>query len=134
MRMMYVHAYQSYIWNHMVTARLTEFDRTKALVGDLVLDPVMAAAAEQERADDAVDAVDAAGKGGETKAAMEVEGAEAAEGQQEEDGDENEEDVGQHLDAFVKGKDFKIHIVVVMRYPTQVYIVYDLCGGQYQYF
>nr|XP_012149715.1 PREDICTED: pseudouridylate synthase 7 homolog [Megachile rotundata] len=34
-RLMYIHAYQSYVWNHMVSRRIKEFG-TKPIVGDLV--------------------------------------------------------------------------------------------------
>lgn len=37
MRLMYVHAYQSYVWNHMVSVRLSELDANNLVVGDLVL-------------------------------------------------------------------------------------------------
>jgi tRNA pseudouridine13 synthase len=37
MRLMYVHAYQSYVWNHMVSVRLTELDAMSIVEGDLVL-------------------------------------------------------------------------------------------------
>lgn len=36
MRMMYVHAYQSYVWNSMASLRLSCLDRTKAVEGDLI--------------------------------------------------------------------------------------------------
>ncbi|KAF9317316.1 multisubstrate pseudouridine synthase 7 [Podila horticola] len=38
LRMMYVHAYQSYVWNHMVTERIRMYGCDKAVVGDLVSD------------------------------------------------------------------------------------------------
>lgn len=34
-RLMYIHAYQSYVWNHMVSRRIREFGRNP-IVGDLV--------------------------------------------------------------------------------------------------
>lgn len=34
-RLMYIHAYQSFVWNHMVSRRIKEFG-TKPIVGDLV--------------------------------------------------------------------------------------------------
>ncbi|CAK9816368.1 Pseudouridylate synthase 7 homolog [Anthophora quadrimaculata] len=34
-RLMYIHAYQSFVWNHMVSRRINEFG-TKPIVGDLV--------------------------------------------------------------------------------------------------
>ncbi|KAF9427759.1 multisubstrate pseudouridine synthase 7 [Podila epigama] len=36
LRLMYVHAYQSYVWNHMVTERVRLYGCDKAVVGDLV--------------------------------------------------------------------------------------------------
>jgi len=36
-RLMYVHAYQSYVWNHVVSRRIREFG-TNVIVGDLVYD------------------------------------------------------------------------------------------------
>ncbi len=41
---MYVHAYQSYVWNHAVSARLA-LNRTKPIIGDLVLASASASAA-----------------------------------------------------------------------------------------
>ena len=35
---MYLHAYQSYVWNHVVSERVKRFGCDKPLVGDLVLD------------------------------------------------------------------------------------------------
>jgi len=37
LRTMYIHAYQSVVWNRMVSQRLSEFDPLKAVEGDLVL-------------------------------------------------------------------------------------------------
>ncbi|KAK9727684.1 multisubstrate pseudouridine synthase 7 [Basidiobolus ranarum] len=37
LRMMYVHAYQSYVWNHMVSQRIQRFGCDKPVVGDLVV-------------------------------------------------------------------------------------------------
>jgi len=36
MRKMYVHSYQSYIWNSMATLRLEKYGKENAVVGDLV--------------------------------------------------------------------------------------------------
>jgi tRNA pseudouridine13 synthase len=36
MRTMYVHAYQSYVWNCMCSERIRRFDPLRAVVGDLV--------------------------------------------------------------------------------------------------
>ncbi|CEP03890.1 unnamed protein product (mitochondrion) [Plasmodiophora brassicae] len=38
MRLLYVHAFQSAIWNRLATFRLKELDSTRPVVGDLVLD------------------------------------------------------------------------------------------------
>ena len=35
---MYLHAYQSYVWNHVVSERVKRFGCDKPLVGDLVLE------------------------------------------------------------------------------------------------
>jgi tRNA pseudouridine13 synthase len=99
MRMMYVHAYQSYIWNHMCTARLTEFDRTKAILGDLVLDPALAFTAAS-----AASAASAAE--GETKESMDIEGAGDGAPDDEDAGEEEDGD-SLHLDAYVKA----LHLV-----------------------
>jgi len=37
LRTMYVHSYQSLVWNSMTSKRLEEYDRTKAVEGDLVM-------------------------------------------------------------------------------------------------
>ncbi len=37
MRLMYLHAYQSYIWNEAVSERLSECSSTQPCIGDLVL-------------------------------------------------------------------------------------------------
>lgn len=49
LRMMYVHAYQSFIWNHMASLRLEKWGKDKVVVGDLILldDGSSAAAGEQ---------------------------------------------------------------------------------------
>ncbi|KAK2581261.1 hypothetical protein KPH14_008051 [Odynerus spinipes] len=36
-RLMYIHAYQSFVWNHMISRRIKEFG-TRPIVGDLVLE------------------------------------------------------------------------------------------------
>jgi len=36
-RRLYVHAYQSYVWNHMASVRVQEFSREGVIVGDLVV-------------------------------------------------------------------------------------------------
>lgn len=35
---MYLHAYQSYVWNHVVSERIKRFGCDKPLVGDIVLE------------------------------------------------------------------------------------------------
>ncbi len=52
LRLMYAHAYQSYIWNHAVSARLA-LNRTKPIIGDLVLVSSAAAGAGGEEGLDA---------------------------------------------------------------------------------
>ncbi len=54
LRMMYAHSYQSYVWNHAVTARLSLLSSTKPVIGDLVL----VSAADAEKADAASSAGD----------------------------------------------------------------------------
>ncbi|KAI1316682.1 multisubstrate pseudouridine synthase 7 [Mortierella claussenii] len=38
LRLMYVHAYQSYVWNHMLTERIRLYGSDKPIVGDLVVE------------------------------------------------------------------------------------------------
>lgn len=44
MRTMYVHAYQSYLWNHAASLRFEKYGAESVVVGDLVLPPKVAAA------------------------------------------------------------------------------------------
>ncbi|CAI5734770.1 unnamed protein product [Hyaloperonospora brassicae] len=37
LRMMYTHAYQSYVWNSVASERLTRYSRTSPVIGDLVI-------------------------------------------------------------------------------------------------
>eukprot|EP01006_Ploeotia_vitrea_P036893 TRINITY_DN66068_c6_g1_i1.p1 TRINITY_DN66068_c6_g1~~TRINITY_DN66068_c6_g1_i1.p1 ORF type:complete len:687 (+),score=365.49 TRINITY_DN66068_c6_g1_i1:175-2235(+) len=37
LRMMYLHAYQSFVWNHMVSERMTKYDKLNPIVGDLII-------------------------------------------------------------------------------------------------
>lgn len=46
LRMMYVHAYQSYIWNSVVSERIRLFGCSKAVPGDLVLNEADGATGE----------------------------------------------------------------------------------------
>ncbi|KAH7056576.1 pseudouridine synthase [Linnemannia elongata] len=52
LRLMYVHAYQSYIWNHMVTERIALYGADKPVVGDLVSIDKDALEAGDENMDD----------------------------------------------------------------------------------
>ncbi|KAF8948575.1 multisubstrate pseudouridine synthase 7 [Haplosporangium gracile] len=52
LRLMYVHAYQSYIWNHMVTERIALYGVDKPVVGDLVAINKNALETEDENMDD----------------------------------------------------------------------------------
>lgn len=52
LRLMYVHAYQSYIWNHMVTQRIALYGADKPVVGDLVAIDKNALEAGDENMDD----------------------------------------------------------------------------------
>lgn len=38
MRLMYVHAYQSYVWNAIVSERIRTYGADKPIVGDLIFD------------------------------------------------------------------------------------------------
>lgn len=51
---MYLHAYQSYVWNKVVSERVKRFGISKPMVGDLVLEPLAgtAEAAKGEPSDD----------------------------------------------------------------------------------
>jgi len=42
LRLMYVHAYQSYVWNAMVSVRIRTWGCEKPIVGDLVLEETTA--------------------------------------------------------------------------------------------
>ncbi|ORZ05755.1 pseudouridine synthase [Lobosporangium transversale] len=48
LRLMYVHAYQSYVWNHMLSERVRLYGADKALVGDLVVENKSALEAEED--------------------------------------------------------------------------------------
>ncbi len=51
-RRLYVHAFQSFVWNHLASARLKELDSRRPVVGDLVLvdaaEPLETIAPEEE--------------------------------------------------------------------------------------
>lgn len=46
---MYLHAYQSYVWNKVVSERVKRFGTSKPMVGDLVLEPLAETAERAEK-------------------------------------------------------------------------------------
>ncbi|KAF9204827.1 multisubstrate pseudouridine synthase 7 [Haplosporangium sp. Z 27] len=52
LRLMYVHAYQSFVWNHMVTERIRLYGTDKPIVGDLVAEDRAALEVSDEVVDD----------------------------------------------------------------------------------
>lgn len=51
MRSMYVHAYQSYLWNAAASHRVKTFGAERAVAGDLVVEPRSAADSDESLPD-----------------------------------------------------------------------------------
>lgn len=63
MRTMYVHAYQSYLWNHAASLRFEKYGAESVVVGDLVLPPSVATTTPEQPSDEVIQDNDEANQG-----------------------------------------------------------------------
>ncbi|KZT16844.1 tRNA pseudouridine synthase D, partial [Neolentinus lepideus HHB14362 ss-1] len=87
LRLMYVHAYQSYLWNAIVSERIRMYGAEKPVVGDLVFDTEESG----KEGDVAVDAIEGAAPAGADEGAVPAEANEDAAPAEEANGEETKD-------------------------------------------
>ena len=129
MKMLYVHAYQSYIWNCMVTIRLQKKGGLKLMVGDLVLAPKE----EEDKTEKKKVAVDQDGDVAMNDSKTDSSSASSTSSSSSSSGSNsraNRHDLKSKADAIIKkerNRDLpKVHVITQQDIDSSTYTVYDV--------